>query len=50
MYAWIFRHLPGPTWFKAIEALALVGVAVWALFTWGYPCAQDFFDLGSAAV
>ena len=24
MYAWIFRHLPGPTWFKVIESLALI--------------------------
>jgi len=21
MYAWIFRHLPGPTWFKVIEII-----------------------------
>ena len=28
MYAWIFRHLPGPTWFKVIESLALIGAAV----------------------
>ena len=37
MYAWIFRHLPGPTWFKVIESLALIGAAVAALFTWVYP-------------
>lgn len=50
MYAWIFRHLPGPIWFKAIEALALIGVVVWALFAYGYPWAQEFFGLGSAEV
>ena len=37
MYAWIFRHLPGPTWFKVIESLILIGAAVAALFTWVYP-------------
>ena len=31
MYAWIFRHLPGPTWFKVIESLILIGAAVAAL-------------------
>ncbi len=50
MYAWIFRHLPGPIWLKAIEALVLVAAAVWALFTWGYPWVQDYLNLGSASV
>ncbi|MBB6333694.1 MAG: hypothetical protein SOX57_00650 [Schaalia hyovaginalis] len=49
MYAWIFRHLPGPTWLKAIESLILIGAVVYALFTWGYPWAQEFFGLGGAA-
>lgn len=50
MYAWIFRHLPGPVWLKVIEFAALVGVAVWVLFTRVYPWAQEYFELGSAAV
>lgn len=24
MYAWIFRHLPGPAWLKTIEAVLLI--------------------------
>ncbi len=43
MYAALWRILPGPTWLKAIEALALLGVVVWALFTWGYPWIEETF-------
>lgn len=50
MYAWIFRHLPGPTWLKIIESLLLIGGAVWLLFTYVYPWAQEFFELGASSV
>ena len=50
MYAWIFRHLPGPTWFKVIESLALIGAAVAALFTWVYPWVQSYLELGQSSV
>ena len=44
MYAWIFRHLPGPTWFKVIESLALIGAGIAALFTWFYPWVQSYLS------
>ena len=50
MYAWIFRHLPGPTWFKVIESLVLIGAAVAALFTWVYPWVQSYLELGHSSV
>ena len=28
MYEFIWRHLPGPTWFRVIEALALTVLVV----------------------
>ncbi|WP_043501156.1 hypothetical protein [Georgenia sp. SUBG003] len=37
MYAAIWRLLPGPRWFKAVEALVLALAVVWALFTWVFP-------------
>lgn len=43
MYALIWKTLPGPTWFKIIEALILVGLVVYALFTWVYPWISDTF-------
>ena len=48
MYAWIFRHLPGPTWLKAIEFLILIGAVVAALFTWVYPWVQSYLELGDS--
>ncbi|MFC7581927.1 hypothetical protein ACFQ23_09665 [Schaalia naturae] len=50
MYGWIFRHLPGPTWLKAVEALVLVAAAVLVLFQWVFPWAQAYWDLGGAGV
>lgn len=48
MYAWIFRHLPGPKWLKVLESAALIALIVWVLFTYVYPWAQLFFGLGGA--
>ncbi|WP_164505376.1 MULTISPECIES: hypothetical protein [unclassified Actinobaculum] len=43
MYAAIWRHLPGPRWLKALEAIIIVAAIVVALFTWVYPWAADTF-------
>ncbi|MDO5728429.1 MAG: hypothetical protein Q4P71_02240 [Actinomycetaceae bacterium] len=45
MYAWIFRHLPGPTWLKVIEALIIIGFIVYGLLEFGFPWIQENFDL-----
>ncbi len=50
MYGWIFRHLPGPLWLKIIEAMVLIGGIVAALFTWVFPWAQVYFDIGGTNV
>lgn len=50
MYGWIFRHLPGPTWFKVVESLVLVGAVVYVLFTQVFPWVQTALDLGGAGV
>lgn len=50
MYAWIFRHLPGPTWLKVIESVVIVGAIVYALLTWGFPWVQDYFGLSESTV
>ncbi|WP_206192502.1 hypothetical protein [Scrofimicrobium canadense] len=44
MYGWIFRHLPGPKWLKVIEALLLILVIIWALFTYVYPPIHEHFN------
>ncbi|MBV7294981.1 hypothetical protein KRX51_03495 [Corynebacterium sp. TAE3-ERU12] len=37
MYAALWRVLPGPTWVKAIEALALFLLVVFVLFEFVFP-------------
>jgi hypothetical protein len=39
MYAWIWRHLPGPTAVRALLALALLAGVVVILFTLVFPWA-----------
>ncbi|WP_435299188.1 hypothetical protein [Timonella sp. A28] len=43
MYGLIWKLLPGPTWFKLIEVLILLGLVAYALFTWVYPWISDTF-------
>lgn len=37
MYALIWRVLPGPTWLRALLALALLALVVVVLFGWVFP-------------
>jgi hypothetical protein len=37
MYAWIWRHLPGPLAARLLQALVLAGIAVAVLFLWVFP-------------
>ncbi|ADH91864.1 hypothetical protein [Arcanobacterium haemolyticum] len=37
MYRALWKILPGPTWFKAIEALLLLAGVVFVLFQYVYP-------------
>lgn len=43
MYGLIWRALPGPTWFRVVEAAVLIGAVVFVLFEWGYPWFADTF-------
>ena len=49
MYGWIWRHLPGPAWFKAIEALALMVLTVLFLFEVVFPWANATWNLSGEA-
>jgi hypothetical protein len=40
MYSWIWRHLPGPSAMKALEALVLLVAAIALLFLVVFPWAQ----------
>lgn len=51
MYGWIWRHLPGPVWIRAVEALVLTVLVVLGLFEFVFPWAAETFNLtGEATV
>ena len=51
MYGFIWRHLPGPAWLKAIESLILIAGVVYVLMQYGFPWAHAPGHLsGTAAV
>jgi len=40
MYSWIWRHLPGATWLKALWALLMLALIVVGLFEVVFPWAD----------
>ncbi len=44
MYAWIWRHLPGPLLAKVVQAALLVLAAVAALFHWVFPAIEPWVN------
>jgi hypothetical protein len=50
MYAWIWRHLPGPVDGRAILAFALIAAAVVVLFLWGFPAVAPFMPFNNGTV
>ena len=42
MYAWIFTHLPGPLWFRVIQATALLVAAVLLLMNYVFPWLSQY--------
>lgn len=37
MYAWIFRHLPGPLWLRIATSVLLVAGALAVMFQYVFP-------------
>ncbi|GHJ40279.1 hypothetical protein [Streptomyces sp. TS71-3] len=50
MYSWIWRHLPGNTWVKALLSLALVMIVVYALFQYVFPWAEPLLPFNDVTV
>ncbi|HJD68970.1 MAG TPA: hypothetical protein K8V54_04440 [Corynebacterium kroppenstedtii] len=50
MYAWIWRHLPGPTWFRVIEALVLIATVVLILMQVVFPVVSDWMPYNDVRV
>jgi hypothetical protein len=50
VYGWIWRHLPGNTWVKALLSFLLVLAAVYVLFQYVFPWAEPLLPFGDATV
>ena len=50
MYTWIWRHLPGPTWAKAAQALVLFLAVVALLFFVVFPWAEPYLPFDQVQV
>ena len=37
IYPWIWRHLPGPRWARAIQVALILAIVVLSLFEWVFP-------------
>ena len=42
MYGAVWRSLPGPWWFKAIIAIILIAIVVFACFQWLFPWVSEY--------
>jgi len=43
MYAWIFRHLPGPLWIRVLISVLLIAAAILVLMEYVFPWANRQF-------
>jgi hypothetical protein len=50
MYSAIWRHLPGPRWFRAFTLLVIVGALVLACFEWFFPWLTTKLPLNEPAL
>ena len=50
MYAWVWRHLPGPWPVRTPFAIVLVTAIIVALFLWGFPWMEQTFGLNDVTV
>lgn len=50
MYAALWRMLPGPFALRLVLSLALVALAVVALFVWVFPAAEPYVPWGNVTV
>ncbi|RFU86436.1 hypothetical protein DY218_12035 [Streptomyces triticagri] len=50
MYGWIWRHLPGNVWLKALVSLVLVLGVVYLLFEYVFPWAEPLLPFNDVTV
>jgi hypothetical protein len=50
MYGWIWRHLPGNAWVRALISLVLVLAVVFVLFQYVFPWAEPLLPFNDVTV
>lgn len=50
MYGWIWRHLPGPSWVRAIIVGLALAAIVMSLFTWVFPWISEMIPIQEQTV
>ncbi|CAM5699781.1 hypothetical protein SFUMM280S_04144 [Streptomyces fumanus] len=50
MYGWIWRHLPGNAWVKALISLVLALAVVYVLFQYVFPWAEPLLPFNDVTV
>ena len=50
MYAWLFRHLPGPLWGRILLTVLVLAAIIVALFGWVFPAIAPFMPFNDGLV
>lgn len=50
MYSWIWRHLPGNGWVRALLSLVLIVAVVYVLFQYVFPWAEPLLPFNDVTV
>ncbi|MBN9326059.1 MAG: hypothetical protein J0I87_03965 [Cellulomonas sp.] len=50
MYAWLWRHLPGPVWVRVLISAALAAAVLTACFLWVYPAIAPHMPFNQTTV
>lgn len=50
MYAWIYRHLPGPWWVRVLMLLLAAAAVIVVLFAWVFPAIAPFMPFNGNTV
>ena len=50
MYGWIWRHLPGPAWVRAVLLLIAALAVLTACFLWVFPAVAPLMPFNNTTV
>ncbi|WP_244932135.1 hypothetical protein [Nocardioides sp. W7] len=50
MYVALWRLLPGPTWLKVVQTVALLALVCWVLLAWAFPAVEPHLPFDKITV